>query len=68
MSQGKLLVTPIVSVPDDDQAYDGIVKSKRSKSRCYKCGVRGHLVRDCTSKKKDGELSFDFDLGVMGCF
>ena len=38
-----------------------VVLRNQSKSMCYKCGVRGHLVRDCMSKKKDGESSMDSD-------
>ena len=41
------------------QAYASVEILKKSRSMCYKCGVRGHLARDCTSKKKDGESSFD---------
>ena len=61
VSQGKLLATPRGSVPGDDKAYAGVEKPKKSKSRCYKCGLQGHLARDCTSKKKDGESPSNSD-------
>ena len=59
VSQGKLSVTPTGSVFDGDQAYAGVEKPKKSRSKCYKCGVWGHLARDCMFKKKDGEPSSD---------
>ena len=58
MSQGKLLVTPRGSAPGSDQACAGVERPK-SRRRCYKCGVRGHMARDCKSKKKDADSSSD---------
>ena len=59
VSQGKLSVTLRGSAPHSDEAYASVEKPKRSRSRCYKCKIQGHLARDCKPKKKDADLSCD---------
>ena len=39
------------------EAY--VASSKKTRSRCYKCGKRGHLARDCKSEDRGSNKSKD---------
>jgi hypothetical protein len=50
---------------DDDDDDGSSTSSGRGRSRyrgkCFDCGVRGHMARDCPKKKKERALLVDVD-------
>jgi hypothetical protein len=36
-------------------------RSSRYRGRCFDCGERGHMIRNCLRKKKERALLCDFD-------